>query len=153
MKRALAVSVVLATLVFAVACSSSRDTGVIQPEIQMVQVGDYSFNLQYQGPITISYQLAVANPSGETITLKQIKFANVGTGAYYVRRDPHFFNTIIPPGKTLVTSFALPAYAQGGSSGSREPVTIRGIAYFESPLGKFQKVFFQNLRQDLSGTR
>lgn len=135
------------------ACSSSRDSGIIKPEIQMVQVGDYAFTLQYQGPITISYQLAVANPSGEPITLKQIKFANIGSGAYYVRRDPHFFNAIIPPGKTLVTSFALPAYAQGGMTGSREPVTIRGIAYFESPVGKFQKVFFQNLRQDLEGHR
>lgn len=153
MKRTAALVLLLVAAGLIQACSTSSDSGIIKPEIQMMQVGDYSFTLQYQGPITISYRLAVANPSSESIKLKHIKFNNVGTGAYYVQRAPHFFNATIPPGKTMVTDFSLPAYARGGMTGSREPVTIRGIAFFESPLGTFQKVFFQNIRQDVDGPR
>ncbi|HVR43154.1 MAG TPA: hypothetical protein VMS56_06860 [Thermoanaerobaculia bacterium] len=151
MKRAAILLVLLATLS---ACSSGSrmPAGLIAPEIALAQIGDYSFNLQYRGPITISYQIAVANPSSEPIRLRQVKFSNVGTGAYYVRTEPQFFNRDIPPGQTLVATFSLPAFSQGGMTGSREPVTIRGIAYFDSEAGAFQKVFFSSFQGD-SGRR
>lgn len=139
-------------LTLVLGCSSSRTpAGLTPPEIQMMQVGDYSFTLQYTGPITISYRVAIANPSSESIRLRQMKFSNVGSGAYSLRNDPHFFNRDIPSGKTLVTTVAIPAFSRGGRTMSREPVTIRGIAYFESELGNFQKVFFQNFRPDVRG--
>src|SRR5687768_265414 len=96
-------------LVAGFGCSSGSPvpTGLIPPEIQLAQIGDYSFNLQYRGPITISFQMAVGNPSSVPIILRQVKFSNVGTGAYYVRQDPQYFNKTIPSGQTLVSQFSL----------------------------------------------
>ncbi|MGH9456177.1 MAG: hypothetical protein ACRD2J_00880 [Thermoanaerobaculia bacterium] len=149
MKKALAP---LVLLVLVAGCASGdrldRRHDPDAPEIALAQVGEYGFALQYTGPISISFEMAVRNPSDEPIRIRHVKFSTVGSGAYYVRTEPHFVNQTIPPGKTLVTSFSLPAYAQGGSTGSREPVTLRGIAYFEDSEGSFQKVFFQSLRQD-----
>lgn len=113
----------------------------------MVQFGDYSFALQYSGPTSITFQVSITNKSSEMITIRQLQLASVGTGAYVLRRDPHFLNKDIPPGETLVATINVPAFAQGGNTGSREPVTVRGTAYFDSEYGLFQRVFLSNFQQ------
>lgn len=142
------VSLALAVLLALAGCASGRGgdvpAGLIPPEISLAQYGDYSFSLQYAGPTTIVFELSVRNPSSEPITLRQIRLQSVGSGAYTLRRDPQFLNRDIEPGETFAARLAVPAYAQGGRTGSREPVTIRGIAYFESEHGPFQRVFFAN---------
>ncbi|HUP64555.1 MAG TPA: hypothetical protein VM557_04680 [Thermoanaerobaculia bacterium] len=148
MKSRIAGTLVLLTL--ALGCSSSKlPGGMEEPEIQVAQVGDYTFSLRYRGPITVGLRLAVANPSEEPILLKQVSFANIGEGAYFVRTEPHYINQEIPPGKTLITDLSIPAFSVGGPTSSRYPVTLRGMAYFESDLGNFQRSFIGNFRQDL----
>jgi hypothetical protein len=119
--------------------------GLIAPELEMYQVGDYSFSLQYSGVQSVGFEVAVTNPSAEPMVLRQIKFTTIGTGAYYVDQQPQFFNLEIPARKRAVKGFSLRVYAQGGSLGSREPVNLRAVAQFESAKGKFQRVFFQRL--------
>lgn len=140
--------IALVLLLIAIAgCSTGAGLpeGVVEPQLDMYQVGDYTFNLQYSGVQAIGFELAVTNPGSESLKLRQIKFSTIGTGAYYVDQNPQFFNLDIPPRKTAIKAFNLRVYSQGGSVGSREPVNLRAIALFDSPKGKFQKVFFQRL--------
>ncbi|MFN2442722.1 MAG: hypothetical protein ABR517_08565 [Thermoanaerobaculia bacterium] len=144
-----AVVLVLGLAIATLGCASAGQmpADLLPPEIDMVQFGDYSFSLQYAGPTSILFEVAITNKSSEMITIRQLKLASVGTGAYVLRRDPHFLNKDIPPGETLVTRINVPAYAQGGATGSREPVTVRGTAYFDSEYGPFQRVFLSNFVQ------
>ncbi len=123
---------------------SKADPG-IDPQVDMYQVGDYAFSLQYSGVQAIGFELSVTNPSTEPLKLRQIKFVTIGTGAYYVDQLPQFFNLDIPPRQTAVKPFSLRVYSQGGSVGSREPVQIRAVVLFESPKGNFQKIYFHRL--------
>lgn len=127
-------------------CASGSDVGPkIEPTFDMYQVGDYTFSLQYTGVQSIGFEMAVTNPTMEPLTLRQIKFSTIGTGAYYVEQLPQFFNLEIPPRQTSKKTFSLRVYAQGGSVGSREPVNLRAIALFEGPQGSFQKIYFHRL--------
>lgn len=139
--------VVLVLAVALAGCASGRsaDNPKIDPQFDMYQVGDYTFSLQYSGVQAIGFEMAVTNPTPEPLTLRQIKFTTIGTGAYYVDQLPQFFNLQIPPRQTAVKAFSLRVYAQGGSVGSREPVNIRAIALYESPKGSFQKIYFHRL--------
>lgn len=144
--RITAKSMVAAVLLVA-ACSSSNRVTLLEPQIQLFQEPIAEFLLQYRGNrIAIPYTLAVKNPSGEPITLRRVELQNVGTGAYYLRRLPAFFQQVIRPDETRVVNFTMDAVAQGGRLGANEPVTVRGIAYFESSTGNFQKVFMQTFR-------
>lgn len=137
----------LVLLLAAVACSSSsRQVKLLQPEIALQQEPLSQFLLQYRGPIAVGFHMAVRNPSGEPIVLRRLDLQNIGGGAYLIRRLPVFINEHIAPGETKVMSFTTNAYAQGGRLGSTEPVTLRGIAYFEGPDGTFQKIFTQTIR-------
>ena len=130
------------------ACGSgNQQARLLEPEIGLYQEPISRFLLQYPGQISVPFQMEVRNPSGESLQLKRLELLTVGTGAYQVRRLPMSFNVTIGPGQTKVIPFTSWAYAQGGRTGASEPVTIRGIAYFEGPEGMFRKVFTQHLSQ------
>ena len=136
----------LVLLVATGACRSSQQVSLLQPEIALRQEPVPQFLLQQRGPITVDFQVAVRNPSGEPIILRRLDLQNIGSGAYLVRRFPTVLNAPVAPGETKVVSFHTNAWAQGGRMGSTEPVTLRGIAYFEGPDGTFQKIFTQTFR-------
>ena len=46
-----------------------------------------------------------------------------------------------------VVSFWAKAFSWGRGMRETEPVSVRGVAYFESPSGTFQKVFIRELSQ------
>jgi hypothetical protein len=101
------------------------------------------------GPFDIQYQMDIANPSQQPITLKKLQLTTTGDGYYSLRRDPYFFNQTIPPGTTGTVVFYAHAYANyyPGTSQSTMPVSIRGVAIFESPNGSFQQVFTKLIPQ------
>jgi hypothetical protein len=127
--------------------SANQQARLLEPEIGLYQEPISRFLLQYPGQISVPFQMEVRNPSGEPVKLKRLELLTVGSGAYQVRRLPMSFNEVIGPGQTRVIPFTSWAYAQGGRTGANEPVTIRGIAYFEGPDGMFRKVFTQHLSQ------
>jgi hypothetical protein len=158
MKRLLA----FAACAVLVACSSSNpapdaasDAGasqakVVEPEISFVQlVGPEELNWPV-GELELKYALRVENRDASPITLRQIQIETVGQqGPYYLPRGSYFFNTAVAPAATRDLEF----WAKGFSEGNRykidaqSPITVRGIAFFNSPNGNFRKVFITNLAQ------
>lgn len=144
------VLLLLFTVVFA-SCASSKQAGPKRPEpgIGLEQVvGPAELGYPY-GPIELKYNLAVQNNANEPITLIRvdIQTINPAGGAYSLRRDFYNVRQIVPPNSVGVVSFWAKGYGWGRGPRETEPVSIRGIAYFESPTGTFQKVFIRELSQ------
>jgi hypothetical protein len=140
-------------LLFAIAlasCSSSSSTpkaNIIQPEIDLVQVvGPAELNYP-RGGADLRFELEIENRSGEPITLKRVELATIGTGAYSLRRESVIHNETIAPHATgHVTAWAK-AQLYGGTVSEQEPVRVRGVLHFESPVGPFHAVVVREFRQ------
>lgn len=157
MKRLLA----FAACAILVACSSSKpadDTAdgsskAIEPEIEFLQlVGPEELNWPV-GELELKYALRVQNKDTDAITLRQIQIETVGQqGAYYLPRGSYYFNLPVAPAATRDLEFWAKGYSEGNryKIDAQSPITVRGIAFFNSPNGNFRKVFITNLAQPAS---
>src|SRR5438067_3604675 len=137
MKRLLLL--LLVTAVFA-SCATSKQPAVSKPKIPEPSVGIEQAvgpaDLGYPyGPIEIKYNLAVQNNASETITLVRVNIQSINPsgGAYSLRRDFYNFKQPIPSNSIGVVSFWAKAFSWGRGPREAEPVSVRGVAYFESP--------------------
>ena len=136
--------------VAALACSSgSQRANIIRPEIDIRQLVGPSDLAYPRGIMEIQYEVRVANRSSEPITLRRIDVQSVGTGAYYLRREFFPFNEVIQPDQFKTVTFWVKGFARGrvAGAGANEPVTVRGIASFESPVGEFSQIFQRDISQ------
>ena len=149
MKRALSL---LLTLLATANCSSSRSprpqkVEIIQPELVIRQVLGPSDLNHPRGILEVKYEMQVANRSAEPITLQRIEIQSDASGAYVIRKDRFLFNEKIEPDHFGVVSFWVRALARGDTARGSAPVTIRGVAYFDSPVGRFHQFFIRQLSQ------
>ena len=149
MKRVSFLFLVLTPLFAACASSKQPGTKIPEPGLGIEQVvGPANLGYPY-GPIEIKYNFAVQNNAAEPITLIRVDLQTINPagGAYTLRREFHNVRQTIPPNSVGVVSFWARAMSWGRSMRETEPVTVRGIAYFEAPSGVFQKVFIRELSQ------
>ena len=140
---------ILCATVLASCASSNSKTKIPEPAIGIEQeVGPSELGYPY-GPIEVKYNMAVQNNAAETITLIRVDLQTINPagGAYSLRREFHNFRQAIPPNSIGVVSFWARAFGWGRGARDTEPVSVRGIAYFESPSGTFQKIFMRELSQ------
>jgi hypothetical protein len=101
----------------------------------------------FRGPINIQYRLTVSNPTDQPVTLRRLELSTLGPGSYSLRTGSSPVTRTIPPNGT--TSLTLSAWGRssGGYLRSQEPVSIRGVAYFEDAgRHSFVKQFIENFR-------
>src|SRR3982074_833949 len=120
-------------------CASSNQAGskkkIPEPGSGIEQtVGPAQIGYPY-GPIEVKYDLGVQNNAAETITLIRIDIQSInpGGGAYSLRHSFYNFRQPIPPNAIGVVSFWAKAFSWGRGIREAEPVSVRGVAYFESP--------------------
>lgn len=123
-------------------CASSG-VDLIQPELEIAQLGGTTFSMRYTGRITIRYALRIENLSGETIDLERVRLRVIGDGPYELQSGAIPVRKSVAPESVEMVEFSMWAYSYGGVMAPNEPVTLRGIAYFNSPEGKFRTVFTQ----------
>lgn len=139
-------------LLLAIACASSKSSGNKTPKpdppIDIEQlVGPSDLGYPY-GPIEVQYQVVVQNPTSQPITLIRVDVSTLsGGGGYSLRRDSYNVRKTIAPNATDGVTFWAKAFSFGRNLRDTEPITIRVIAYFESPAGNFQKIFVRELPQ------
>jgi hypothetical protein len=137
MKQALGLLLLLA----AAGCATGSKNQPV-PEIEFVQLVGTS-DVQTIGPFDVKYGMRVRNPSAQPITLRRIEVRQIGAGTYQlVRNVPVLVRETIEPGGAVEVSFWQHAFSRvlPGSFGSSEPVTLRVIAFFDSPGGNFQRI-------------
>ena len=148
---------VIALALLAAACSSGggQNAQIIPPELELVElVGPSDIGFP-ETRTEIQYEMRVANRSSEPITLRRIEISSVGSGAYALRRDRFPFHERIEPDGFSSVTFWAKAWTRSSLSGfvSTEPVTVRAIVYFETPVGPFQRIITRELSQFPQGRR
>ena len=140
-------------LLLAAACASSKaqDGKPAKPDvaIEVAQiVGPAQLNYPY-GPMEVQYEFLIQNPSAQPITLIRIDVGTLNTagGPYTLRRDFYNVHKTIPANSTDSVTFWAKAFGYGRGMRENEPITLRAIAYFQSPSGTFQKIFIRELSQ------
>jgi len=143
----------LLSIVFA-ACASSKSAAKAQakipePSIGLEQlVGPRELGYPY-GQIEVKFNFAVQNNAKIPITLTRVDLQPTGVagGAYTLRRDFYNFKQEIPPNSVGFVTFWAKAMGWGRGQRENEPVTVRGVAYFDTPEGNTQTVFIKELSQ------
>jgi hypothetical protein len=135
-------------IIAAVACASSKRATIILPDLDIREVVGPSDMGYPRGIIEVQYEMVIANKSQEPLTLRRIEIQSVGSGGYFLRRgEIQRFNKTIAPGHYDTVTFWVRALSRGDTLGGNEPVTVRGVAYFDSPVGPTQKFFLKNISQ------
>jgi hypothetical protein len=142
MKRAFVVLTFLAL----VSCASTPADEGPAVEVRLAPLGGGSDMFYFPGPVALQYQVAVSNPLPEPIVLKRLDLDTMGTGAYVLHTRGTPMNVKIPPSSN--GSFAINVWgrALGGHLNAGEPVTLRGVAYFDGPKGAFVKLLHENIQ-------
>ena len=97
----------------------------------------------------MKFRLDIGNRADVPITLSRVQLTTVNPpgGAYSItQRDYYLRNTIAPHATASIDVWAK-AVSEGESGRSKEPVTIRGTLFFESPAGNLLHVFIKELGQ------
>jgi len=130
------------------ACSSSpKRAGIVRPEIevdQLVGPGDVGYP---RGIIEVQFGMKISNRSTQPITLRRIEIQSMGGGGYVLRHETQAFNTTIEPNHFDTVKFWVHALSKGDTPAANEPVTIRGVAQFDTPAGSTQQFFLKNISQ------
>ena len=155
-KARLRPAVVVALLLLA-ACSSSGPqskapkANVPQPQFAIEQLFGPAEAAFPVGPYEVQYRVEIANRADVPLTLKRITIGTLNPeGGAYSLVSPHdyYFNKEIASKSTDAIEFWAKAYGYGHSMRDSEPVTIRGVAYFQAPGGGYlNQVFIRELPQ------
>jgi hypothetical protein len=144
-------AITLVSCLLFVACSSSNGgKSVAQPDLDFVQVTGPAEQSYPEGDIEVQYGIRITNRSDAAITLRQIQLESVGPGgAYQIRRSTYYFEHQIEANDVRDITFWARAQAAGTvtSMDARAPITVRGVAIFESSKGALRKVFVKMLGQ------
>jgi hypothetical protein len=124
---------------------SSADNGGVAVSLDQVAGGSDMF--YFRGAVNVQYRLTIENPTNDTITLRRIRLDTVGRGAYALRTGSTPISATVAPRSTVTIPLSAWGQSAGGFIRSTEPVTLRGVAMFDSPHGSFQSVFNEILPQ------
>ena len=147
MKRVL----VLLACFSALACASHDASPSNEPiELDVAQLsgpGDQGFP---PGLFQVEYAIRVTNHSDKPLTLRRLDLEPMGGGGpYQLRKESYPFNETIDPNRSRELELWANALSTGTyrSVDAHAPVTIRGVATFDSPAGTVHKIFVKVLRQ------
>jgi hypothetical protein len=131
-------------------CSSTDgrgDSGKLTPTVELRQVAGANEGWDYTGPTKIKYQIDITNPFGDPIKMVRLQLTTMGSGSYRLQGLETPVNQVVGPNRRVTMSFWANAYATGGGR-KNEPVTVKGLALFETSGGQVRKMFVQNIAQD-----
>ncbi|HKR66438.1 MAG TPA: hypothetical protein VJZ00_22115 [Thermoanaerobaculia bacterium] len=143
--------VLLLLACLAAACASqdasTKDSPVDIEVAQLSGPGDQGFP---PGLFQVEYAVTITNHTANALTLERIDLEPMGGGGpYQLRKESYPFHETIAANE----SRDLPLFANAFTTGTYRsvdayaPVSIRGIATFDSPNGKVRKIFVKVLRQ------
>jgi len=113
--------------------SNSRGADAPKLDVQLRQISMPSDMFYFRGPVNLQYQLTITNPTNAPVTLRRIDLSTMGPGAYTLHTGATPITRVIPPNGTTTSTLSAWGRASGGYLRSEEPVTVRGVAYFDSP--------------------
>ena len=135
------------TLVLGGCASSASNSSGPNVDIRLEQASGVPDMFYFRGPINLQYRLTVANPTSTPLTLRRLDLRSMGPGAYSIRTGSTPIRQTIAPNATTSVTLSAWGQATGGYLRSEEPVTLRGVAYFDTPDGHgFVRQFVETFR-------
>lgn len=152
----------LAALTLTSCASSTSESGlgkatvaITDPEIEITQLSMVPGAARYiSGGLPIKYSVKVANHDKQPITLTRIDVQSIGMGAYTLNPTSRPFKMKVAPDGLMAAEFWVPAQIDDVTVyGANGPVTLRCVAQFDSPVGQFQRVFVQQVHDNMRETQ
>ncbi len=145
---------VAAMLAIASFATAGENVQLIEPTLEIFQIGGLPGYASVGGPVTVEYEIRVHNPSSEPITLTRVSLQSVSpVTSYALRSDSRPFDIIIEPDSVGIVTYRALVDAQGGMIGSQTPVNLKGVAFFDSEVGGFAKAFTHQISSKGQRTR
>jgi len=150
MRRFLPLALLLAACSSSAPQSAGPKANVPEPQIGIEQIsgpGDQGFPY---GTFEVKYRFEIQNRADVPLTLKRITISTSNPeGGAYMLSAPHdyYFSKSIPPKSSEAVEFWARAYGFGRSMRDTEPVTLKGVAYLQSPSGYVNQVFIREISQ------
>lgn len=144
------VAVLLAACFSSAPQSAGPKANIPQPEFAIEQAFGPADAAYPYGALEVKYRFEILNRADVPLTLKRITISTINPeGGAYTLPPPHdyYFNKNIPAKASEVVEFWAKAFAYGRSIRDSEPVTVKGVAYFQSPAGYLNQVFVRELEQ------
>jgi len=130
------------------AAPDAKKAPLDEPEILIAQVSHIAEAARnITGPISVQYQVEVANHSKDPIAIKRIDVISIGSGAYTLRPTSVPFNARLLPGESKALQFWAPAVIDDPTIlGANGPVTIRATVYYDTSAGSTQTIVVRQVR-------
>jgi hypothetical protein len=126
------------TILPGMTAGAAENARLLQPILEIEQVGGLPSMSQQEGPVLVRYAVTVHNPSLEPITLKRVELRAVEpVSSYRFARESRPYAVTIAPESSATVTYTTLATARGGVVGSLAPVNLDGVAMFASPVGGF----------------
>jgi hypothetical protein len=123
------------------ACASSNKNSGPAVEMHITATNLTTNTLYFRGPMTAALEMTINNPTADAITLRSLDLRTEGPSAFRLRTGSTAVNKTIPPNSSATLTMSAWGQSAGGYFASSEPISIRGLAYFDSPHGSFTRLF------------
>src|SRR4051794_37650123 len=114
---------ILAALLIVSGCASSSNTQnqlATKVQLELGQVGSFNNSYYFAGPVSIQYQLGIANNTGVPVTLRRLQLRTVNPGAYSLRTPTSTITANVPPGQSTVVNLSACGYTSGSELHAQE---------------------------------
>ena len=125
----------------ATACVSQSGSPLVSIK-QMSAVAP--LRITVEGGLPVEYEIEITNPHDHSVTLTSIEVETIGdSGAYTMKRVRHAFSQEIAPHAVATVGFRawVQTLLESETGVVNGPVSVRGIARFNSAAGKTQTAF------------
>jgi hypothetical protein len=136
---------VLPLLLLAVVACATRKAPGKRPDVTITQISGVPPSARWiEGGMSVRYLVRIRNNGLEPITLQRVNIDSVGIGAYEIDHQS-VFKVRIAPEQSGEVAFWAAAQRSQNVAGANGPVTLRVVASFDSPSGRFEDVTVQNV--------
>jgi hypothetical protein len=148
-------SLLAVTAIALAACSSSapatskQKAQIPEPQFEIRQLAGPAENGYIQGDFEVKFLLEIGNRADIPITLSRVELTVVNPpgGAYTLQRRAYYMKKTIDAHQKAAIDLWAKAVGYGETRRAKEPVTIRGTLFFETPNGGYRHVFVKELGQ------
>jgi len=109
-----------------------------EPFVQLVQIRS-DWREPLYGPLTITYELTIFNPSDRTLFVRAVDLHSSGAGIYQVAAQTRRLNLAVAPHENAAVRVRVSAWGTGGQASAFEQVTIHGLLRY----GRGQSLAFE----------
>jgi hypothetical protein len=137
------------------ACSSSgpatskQKVQIPEPQFELRQLSGPAESNYVEGDFEVKFRLDIGNRADFPMTLVRVQMVVVNPpgGAYTLVGRQYSFKKVIDPHQSISFELWAKAIGYGETRRTKEPVTIRGSLYFETPNGGYRHVFIKEIGQ------